>query len=77
MNSATGHGHYTMGCACTVAPEGSSVLPPGVLDMRFELPRASLFTELPCVMYPRQNRSAGLLAGYIVPPDQPPKALFA
>lgn len=77
MASGARHGRYAMGCACSVAPQGPSSLPAGRLDLRFDLPRASFLAELPCAIHPRPSHFAALLDGYVIPPDQPPKALLA
>jgi hypothetical protein len=77
MASMPGHSHQAMGCACSVSPPESSPFPVGPLNLRYDLPRASLFADLPCSDRERSEFQISFLDGFSPLPDQPPKALFS
>lgn len=77
MSSLPGHPHQAMSCACSVAPEESSVLPPGRFDLRCDLPRLLPFTDLSWSAGDGSEVQTLSLEGYGSPPDHPPKALSA
>jgi hypothetical protein len=77
MASMAGHAHQTMGCSCSISPNESSPLPAGLLDLRYDLPRASLVAALPAVARDAREPRTASLEGFFPLPELPPKALLS
>jgi hypothetical protein len=64
-----------MNCACSVSPQESSPFPAGPLDMRYDLPRASLFADLTVLLRESLESRVSSLDGFSPLPEQPPRSL--